>query len=319
MEQTEDQKVLENAAEATTWTEPQEGIQLARSQFLDELPGLAFAVITLVWIVASLIPWTPMVNRLETAWSGGARGLDLGKAAASVTPPRIISWRKVCSTVIYERNPVPKNQASKENRVMETFVEQRVGLTHRRGVTVVLAFAALGLGFASSPALCAPALFKESWVDKAKCQNLGGGDIQCEEISDGKSAVSATIMPSEPGASGTLDSSQLDPTTRFDITIGNFSYSGTLGEDPKYAAGKDKVTLPLTGEVCDADGNCKENVEHGHILLSMTKKGLKVSISTLTGADALGNAYETPIVANEFDGQPTGSVTDNPSCQSGPG
>lgn len=192
---------------------------------------------------------------------------------------------------------------------METFVEQRVGLTHRRGVTVVLAFAALGLGFASSPALCAPALFKESWVDKAKCQNLGGGDIQCEEISDGKSAVSATIMPSEPGASGTLDSSQLDPTTRFDITIGNFSYSGTLGEDPKYAAGKDKVTLPLTGEVCDADGNCKENVEHGHILLSMTKKGLKVSISTLTGADALGNAYETPIVANEFDGQPTGSVT----------
>ena len=55
MEHTQEQKVLENAAEATTGTEPQEGIQIARSQFLDELPGLAFAVITLVWIVASLI------------------------------------------------------------------------------------------------------------------------------------------------------------------------------------------------------------------------------------------------------------------------
>ena len=42
----------------------------------------------------------------------------------------------------------------------------------------------------------------------------------------------------------------------------------------------------------------------------MTKKGLKVSISTLTGADALGNSYETPIDANNFDGQTTGPVTD---------
>jgi hypothetical protein len=195
---------------------------------------------------------------------------------------------------------------------METsFVQQSVEGKRRRGnATVILAFAALGLGFASSPALCAPALFKESWADKAKCQNLGAGDIQCEEISDGKLAVNATLTPSEPGASGTLDSSQLDPTTRFDITIGNFAYSGTLGEDPKYVAGKDKITFPLTGEVCDADGTCKENIEHGHILLSMTKKGLKVSISTLTGADALGNSYETPIDANNFDGQTTGPVTD---------
>ena len=55
MEHTHREEVLENAAEATSRTEPQEGIQIARSQFLDELPGLAFAVLTLVWIVASLI------------------------------------------------------------------------------------------------------------------------------------------------------------------------------------------------------------------------------------------------------------------------
>jgi hypothetical protein len=55
MENTRREEVLENAAEATNRNEPQEGIQIARSQFLDELPGLVFAVLTLVWIIASLI------------------------------------------------------------------------------------------------------------------------------------------------------------------------------------------------------------------------------------------------------------------------
>jgi len=54
MEHTQQEKVLENAAEATIRTDPQEGIQIARSQFLDELPGLAFAILTLIWVVASL-------------------------------------------------------------------------------------------------------------------------------------------------------------------------------------------------------------------------------------------------------------------------
>src|SRR5579863_10432423 len=101
---------------------------------------------------------------------------------------------------------------------MEAFVEQRVGNGRRRGnAAVTLAFAVLGLGFLSSPALCAPALFKESWADKTKCQNFGGGDIECEEISAGKLAVSATVKPSDLGASGTIDPSQFDATTPFDI------------------------------------------------------------------------------------------------------
>jgi len=33
--------------------EPGEGLRLARGRFLDELPGAAFAAITLVWIVSS--------------------------------------------------------------------------------------------------------------------------------------------------------------------------------------------------------------------------------------------------------------------------
>jgi len=34
--------------------EPDEGVRLAQSRFLDELPGAAFAGITLFWIVSSL-------------------------------------------------------------------------------------------------------------------------------------------------------------------------------------------------------------------------------------------------------------------------
>ena len=54
MEYARTQKILTNAAETTHGIEGQDGIRMARTQFLDELPGLAFAILTLVWIVASL-------------------------------------------------------------------------------------------------------------------------------------------------------------------------------------------------------------------------------------------------------------------------
>jgi hypothetical protein len=42
--------------------EPDEGVRFAQSRFLDELPGAAFAAITLVWIVSSLagLVWRDM-------------------------------------------------------------------------------------------------------------------------------------------------------------------------------------------------------------------------------------------------------------------
>lgn len=41
-----------NTVELTA--EPGEGVRLAQGRFLDELPGAAFAAITLLWIVSSL-------------------------------------------------------------------------------------------------------------------------------------------------------------------------------------------------------------------------------------------------------------------------
>ena len=49
-----------NTVELTT--EPDEGVCFAQGRFLDELPGAAFAGITLVWIVSSLagLMWREM-------------------------------------------------------------------------------------------------------------------------------------------------------------------------------------------------------------------------------------------------------------------
>jgi hypothetical protein len=52
-------------------TESREGIRIARGLFLDELPGAAFAAVTLIWIASSLatLMWreTPMdaINHLH--------------------------------------------------------------------------------------------------------------------------------------------------------------------------------------------------------------------------------------------------------------
>jgi len=53
MSQIATQETLGNAREATTVNELGEGLSTARGRFLDELPGAAFAAITLVWVVSS--------------------------------------------------------------------------------------------------------------------------------------------------------------------------------------------------------------------------------------------------------------------------
>jgi hypothetical protein len=47
------QEALDRARELSRAREDTEGLRLAQSRFLDELPGAVFAVITLVWVVLS--------------------------------------------------------------------------------------------------------------------------------------------------------------------------------------------------------------------------------------------------------------------------
>ena len=53
MERT-NQQTLGQINTAVLTDEPDEGVRLAQGRFLDELPGAAFAGITLFWIVSSL-------------------------------------------------------------------------------------------------------------------------------------------------------------------------------------------------------------------------------------------------------------------------
>jgi len=47
-------KTLDSAQVNSPTQSTNEGLRLAQSNFLDELPGIAFAVITLAWVVLSL-------------------------------------------------------------------------------------------------------------------------------------------------------------------------------------------------------------------------------------------------------------------------
>jgi hypothetical protein len=48
------QPTVGQIATADLTADPDEGVRLAQGRFLDELPGAAFAAITLIWIVSSL-------------------------------------------------------------------------------------------------------------------------------------------------------------------------------------------------------------------------------------------------------------------------
>ena|ERR1700693_2989140 len=46
-------ETLETTRETTKTTEAGDGVRLAQGRFLDELPGAAFAAVTLVWVISS--------------------------------------------------------------------------------------------------------------------------------------------------------------------------------------------------------------------------------------------------------------------------
>jgi hypothetical protein len=48
------QETMEQVNPVELIAQPEEGVRFAQGRFLDELPGAAFAAITLVWIVSSL-------------------------------------------------------------------------------------------------------------------------------------------------------------------------------------------------------------------------------------------------------------------------
>jgi hypothetical protein len=160
--------------------------------------------------------------------------------------------------------------------------------------------------------------FSETWADKVACTGSNSqGDLDCEPYSGGKFTVKAVITPNDFGAA--IDPSQFNGDTTFDITVGNYSFSDTLSDAPGYVAGASKAKFLLSGDLCSAKDNtdslpCPTKV-YETITLTMSTKGVTVSISAKTGSDANGNTFESAIDADSFDGNATGPVTDTLSFE----
>ncbi len=184
---------------------------------------------------------------------------------------------------------------------------------------ILPALLALSSPNASAAAKPLPVLtFSETWNDKVACTGSNSqGDLDCETYSLGKFTVKAVLSTNDLGAA--VDPNQFDGTTTFDITLGDYFFSDTLGDAPGYVAGASKATFLLTNTLCTASDNnnslpCPSKV-YETIALTITSNGITVSISAKTGTDANGNTFETPIDADSFDGDATGPVTDTLSFE----
>lgn len=107
------------------------------------------------------------------------------------------------------------------------------------------------------------------------------GDVFCDSFTTGKFSVKAVLLS---GADLSWLAALLDPSTDIAINVGNWSFFGVLGDDPKYVAGASKAKFKLTHQKCNSNDVCKD-VTHGTISLSgSATKGITVAISVKTGA-----------------------------------
>lgn len=111
----------------------------------------------------------------------------------------------------------------------------------------------------------------------------------------GKARVEARI-PADPTVTAAFDA-----TTPFSASLGGFSFSGVLGDDPSYVAGKTSATL--THDALDGSGR---------VLVAKvrwTGRQLIARISAVTGGD---NAC---VVADSYAMDDSGPVYDNRTAQ----
>jgi len=139
--------------------------------------------------------------------------------------------------------------------------------------------------------------FTESFQDRLGCGNDGGGGIFCEEFMGDTLRISITI----PLAG--VDITQFNPSTFFDLAIGDFSFDDDLADDPHYVTGKTQATF--ISRITNDDDRL---VGHQTVRLKWTAQQLTVTV-TLNDLDTL-NSGVTPILAGHYDGHATGHITD---------
>lgn len=113
--------------------------------------------------------------------------------------------------------------------------------------------AMLLVGGTSSAAMAAKINFTETQADAVKCRSVDGVPT-CEVETSGKYAATA-ILPASTLLQHGINYYLIDLNTYIAFTIGDFSFSGTIGDAIKYT--QRSATWKLTHEVCNASGSCK--------------------------------------------------------------
>jgi hypothetical protein len=142
--------------------------------------------------------------------------------------------------------------------------------------------------------------FSERLSDQLLC-NTDDNDVvtSCQPFQSGHFRL--VVAEADPET----DPSQFNPTTPVNIVIGNFTFTGTLGDDPKYTAGKNVARIRLTDQVCD--GLDCTTFTHGRIVLRTTRTGFKITVSTRTTTDT--HAEPSALATNYINDQP-GMISD---------
>jgi hypothetical protein len=160
----------------------------------------------------------------------------------------------------------------------------------------VLLIAVLGL---CSPKSWADSVtFSETEKDSVKCTK----DLGCDSFTTGKFTMKGLFFTN---VDLTQFTDLLATDTELDVTVGDWSGGGLLGDDPKYQNGGTKATIPLT----DSNSCSGKDVTHGTIKFSSSSKGVAITVSTKTGFTACDD-YESSAIADAEAGQ-TGTVTTN--------
>jgi hypothetical protein len=171
---------------------------------------------------------------------------------------------------------------------------------HHIGFKMLLGYASLTV--VTSTGVGADSTFKffERLSTQLIC-NIDDNNVatSCQPFQTGHFKLTVAVPDSE------TDPSQFTAATPINIAIGGFTFTGTLGDDPKYTAGKSVARIPLTDQTCDGP-DCA-TFTHGFILLKLTRTGVKMTVSTRTTADV--HASPSAFASNYIDDE-AGVISD---------
>jgi hypothetical protein len=164
---------------------------------------------------------------------------------------------------------------------------------------LILLLSSVGAALARSGAPTNTLTFSESLRDKVVCVKEEG-DWSCDMFTGDRFTISATILLAGVAITN------FDQDTSFDLSVGDFDVSYSLGDDTKYAPGKTSATFVETY----IDDNDKEHI-YQTTKLKWTAEQLTVSI-TAKSSD-IDTSGLTPIMASNYDESDPGPINDTTS------